>query len=74
MITTLQALHNPVRAEQAAEFEQSSTDYALACHRADQGRAAPYWPFPTLTEVQQRGRAAQEAAMRAGRLAKWGAR
>lgn len=38
--------------------------------RADAYRVAPYWPFGALTPQQQRQRAAQERAMRAGQVAR----
>ena len=41
------------------------TDTTTAQARADAARAAPFWPFGTLTPMQQRQRAAQERALRA---------
>ena len=38
----------------------------------DPGAGKPHnWPFGTLTEQQIRARSRQEAALRAGRVAKW---
>ncbi len=45
--------------------------WALIEARANASRAHPFWPFGTLTPAQQRRRDAQQAAMRAGVLARY---
>ncbi len=56
-----------LRAEIQAQ-QQEAEDFAVLCARADAARRSPYWPFGTLTPLQQRDRAAQERAMRAEAL------
>lgn len=68
------AAHATVRAampSNALPLQRAQRDLqaqAVRLQRAAAHRTAPFWPFGDLTPAQQRGREAQEQAMREGRL------